>query len=85
MEEFKPNSRELTTRFDSWMCFFFSDRICRIQSKQCQHSVLHVLFSRSIVVFGFMEILMVALLTVVGEREETCELQNGSHFSKAFF
>uniref|UniRef100_A0A915PFI8 CWH43-like N-terminal domain-containing protein n=1 Tax=Setaria digitata TaxID=48799 RepID=A0A915PFI8_9BILA len=56
-------------------------RICRIPSNEVQNDKLHALLSRIIVLSGSIEILMISLLTIIGEREEMNELHHHSHFN----
>ncbi|KAK6109277.1 Frag1/DRAM/Sfk1 family protein [Brugia pahangi] len=55
-------------------------RICRIPSNELCNRKLHEMLSRIIILSGLVEILMVLLLTVIGEREETHQL-HGTHFN----
>nr|CDQ03549.1 Bm9072, isoform e [Brugia malayi] len=55
-------------------------RICRIPSNELCNRKLHEVLSRIIILSGLVEILMVLLLTVIGEREETHQL-HGTHFN----
>ncbi|EJW78790.1 hypothetical protein WUBG_10302, partial [Wuchereria bancrofti] len=54
-------------------------RICRIPSNEVCNQKVHEALSQIIILSGLVEILMVLLLTVIGEREETHQL-HGTHF-----
>uniref|UniRef100_A0A8R1XR59 CWH43-like N-terminal domain-containing protein n=1 Tax=Onchocerca volvulus TaxID=6282 RepID=A0A8R1XR59_ONCVO len=54
-------------------------RICRIPSNETNNHKLHMILSRIIILSGSIEILMALLVTVIGEREETPEL-DGNNF-----
>uniref|UniRef100_A0AAF5PSV1 CWH43-like N-terminal domain-containing protein n=1 Tax=Wuchereria bancrofti TaxID=6293 RepID=A0AAF5PSV1_WUCBA len=55
-------------------------RICRIPSNEVYNQKVHEALSQIIILSGLVEILMVLLLTVIGEREETHQL-HGTHFN----
>nr|CDQ03551.1 Bm9072, isoform d [Brugia malayi] len=67
-------------KFNRTFGISFPDRICRIPSNELCNRKLHEVLSRIIILSGLVEILMVLLLTVIGEREETHQL-HGTHFN----
>uniref|UniRef100_A0A0R3S1I6 Post-GPI attachment to proteins factor 2-like n=1 Tax=Elaeophora elaphi TaxID=1147741 RepID=A0A0R3S1I6_9BILA len=53
-------------------------KICRIPSNELCNRKLHEILSRIIIISGVIEVLMILLLTVIGEREESSEFHSTS-------
>lgn len=66
------------------LIFSFLDRICRTPSMEECNRKLRALFCAIIIPSGSVEILMILLLTITGEREESSD-SNSAQFSKILF
>ncbi|VDK75101.1 unnamed protein product [Litomosoides sigmodontis] len=61
-----------------FLLIFINYRICRIPSNEICNLKLHGILSQMILPSGSVEILMILLLTVIGEREEIDELRSSN-------